>query len=142
MNAITFAWPELLWLLLLLPVLVGAYVLILRRKRKSAVRYANLGMIKEAMGPGSAIRRHVPPALFFAAIALLLVGMARPSMTITLPTQKQTIVMALDASGSMRAKDIEPSRLVAMQNAAKQFVADASPKTKVEIGRASCRERV
>jgi len=41
--------------------------------------------------------------------------------------------MALDASGSMRAKDVEPSRLVAMQNAAKQFVADASPKTKIGI---------
>ena len=133
MNAITFAWPELLWLLLLLPALVGAYILILRRKRRSAVRYANLGMIKEAMGPGSAIRRHVPPALFLAAIALLLVAMARPSATITLPTQKQTIIMALDSSGSMRAKDIEPSRLVAMQNAAKQFVADASPKTKIGI---------
>ena len=133
MNVITFAWPELLWLLLLLPVLVGAYILILRRKRKSAVRYANLGMIKEAMGPGSAIRRHVPPVLFLLALGLLIVAMARPSATITLPTQKQTIIMALDSSGSMRAKDIEPSRLVAMQIAAKQFVADASPKTKIGI---------
>ena len=133
MNVITFAWPELLWLLLLLPVLVGVYLLLLRRKRKSAVRYANLGMIKEAMGAASKFRRHVPPVLFLFAIALLLIAMARPSATVTLPTQKQTIIMALDASGSMRAKDIEPSRLVAMQNAAKQFVADASPKTKIGI---------
>ena len=133
MNVITFAWPELLWLLLLLPVLVVVYVLLLRRKRKSAVRYANLGMIKEAMGVGSKFRRHVPPVLFLFAMASLLLAMARPSATIMLPTQKQTIVMALDSSGSMRAKDIEPSRLVAMQNAAKQFVADASPKTKIGI---------
>ena len=133
MNVITFTWPELLWLLWLLPVLVGVYILLLRRKRKSAVRYANLGMIKEAMGAGSKFRRHVPPVLFLFSIALLLVAMARPLATITLPTQKQTIVMALDASGSMRAKDIEPSRLVAMQNAAKQFVADAAPKTKIGI---------
>ena len=133
MNVITFTWPELLWLLLLLPVLVGVYILLLRRKRKSAVRYANLGMIKEAMGVGSKFRRHVPPVLFLFSIALLLVAMARPSATITLPTQKQTIVMALDASGSMRAKDIEPSRLVAMQVAAKQFVSDSSPKTKIGI---------
>ncbi len=78
-------------------------------------------------------RRHVPPALFLLAMAALIVAIARPVATVTLPTQKQTIVMALDASGSMRAKDIEPSRLVAMQNAAKQFVADARAKTKIGI---------
>lgn len=133
MSVITFAWPELLWLLVLLPVLVGLYILLLRRKRKSAVRYANLGMVKEAMGAGSSIRRHVPPVLFFLAIALLMVAMARPSATVTLPTQKQTIILALDASGSMRAKDVEPSRLVAAQTAAKQFVADTSPKTRVGV---------
>jgi len=130
---VSFLWPEALWLLLLLPLLVLVYLWLLRRKSKSAVRYANLGMIKEAMGVGSKFRRHVPPALFLLAIAALIAGMARPVATVTLPTQKQTIVMALDASGSMRAKDVEPSRLVAMQNAAKQFVADAAPKTKIGI---------
>jgi Ca-activated chloride channel family protein len=128
-----FLWPEALWLLALLPLLVLTYIWLLRRKRKSAVRYANLGMIKEAMGVGSKIRRHVPPALFFLALAAMLVAIARPTATVTLPTQKQTIVMALDSSGSMRAKDVEPSRLVAMQNAAKQFVADASPRTKIGV---------
>jgi Ca-activated chloride channel homolog len=128
-----FLWPEALWLLALLPLLLLTYVWLLRRKRKSAVRYANLGMIKEAMGAGSKIRRHVPPALMLLALAAMLVAIARPTATVTLPTQKQTIVMALDASGSMRAKDVEPSRLVAMQNAAKQFVNDASPRTKIGI---------
>jgi len=130
---VKFLWPEALPLLALLPVLVLAYVWLLRRKRKSALRYANLGMVKEAMGPGSAIRRHLPPVLFLLALAALIVAVARPTATITLPTQKQTIIMALDASGSMRAKDIEPSRLVAMQNAAKQFVADASPRTRIGV---------
>ncbi len=133
MNIITFAWPELLWLLVLLPVLVGVYILLLRRKRKAAVRYANLGMIKEAMGVGSKFRRHVPPVLFLLALAILIVSMARPSATVTLPTQKQTIILALDASGSMRAKDVEPSRLVAAQTAAKQFVSDTSPKTRIGV---------
>ena len=128
-----FLWPEALWLLALLPLLLLTYVWLLRRKRKSAVRYANLGMIKEAMGAGSKIRRHVPPAIFLLALAAMLVAIARPTATVTLPTQKQTIVMALDSSGSMRAKDVEPSRLVAMQNAAKQFVTDASPRTKIGI---------
>jgi len=130
---VSFAWPQAFWLALLLPVLLAVYAAILDRKRKSAVRYANLAMVKEAMGAGARIRRHVPPALLLLALAVLIVAMARPTATVTLPTQKQTIIMALDASGSMRAKDVEPSRLVAMQNAAKQFVADASPKTKIGI---------
>lgn len=132
-GGITFAWPELLWLLLLLPVLVGLYVWLLRRKKRAAVRYANLGMIKEAMGAGSNIRRHVPPVLFLLAIALLIVAVARPSATVVLPSQKQTIVLALDASGSMRAKDVLPSRLEAAQAAAKQFVADLPAKAQVGI---------
>jgi len=130
---VNFLWPAALWLLAVLPLLVVLYVWLLRRKRKAAVRYANLGMIKEAMGAGPRWRRHVPPALLFLAIAALVLAMARPTATVTLPTQKQTIIMALDSSGSMRAKDVEPSRLVAMQNAAKQFVADASPKTRIGI---------
>jgi len=130
---VNFLWPEALWLLAALPMLAAFYVWLLRRKRKAAVRYANLGMIKEAMSAGSSLRRHVPPVLLFLALAALFVAMARPTATVTLPTQKQTVVMALDSSGSMRAKDVEPSRLVAMQNAAKQFVADASPRTKVAV---------
>jgi Ca-activated chloride channel homolog len=130
---VNFLWPEALWLLALLPLLLISYVWLLRRKRKAAVRYANLGMIKEAMGAGSRIRRHVPPALMLVALAAMILAIARPTATVTLPTQKQTIVMALDASGSMRAKDVDPSRLVAMQNAAKQFVQEAAPKTKIGI---------
>jgi len=133
MKLVTFAWPDLLWLLLLLPVLVAFYVWLLRRKKKGAVRYANLGMIKEAMGAGRIFRRHVPPVLFLLALALLIVAMARPSATVVLPTQKQTIILALDASGSMRAKDVLPSRLEAAQAAAKQFVADTPPKTRIGV---------
>lgn len=129
----SFTWPQLLWLLLLLPLLVGAYVLLLRRKNKSALRYANLEMVREAMGPGSKIRRHVPPALFLLALALLIVAMARPEATVLLPTQKQTIILAMDASGSMRAKDVLPSRLEAAQTAAKQFVADVPSKTQIGV---------
>jgi len=130
---VKFLWPEALWLLVLLPVLVAAYLWLLRRKRKAAVRYANLGMIKEAMGAGAKFRRHVPPVLLLLALAAMFLATARPTATVTLPTQNKMIVLALDSSGSMRAKDVEPSRLVAMQNAAKQFVADASPRTKIAV---------
>ena len=133
MKTLSFAWPELLWFFALLPLLIGLYVWLLRRKSKAAVRYANLGMIKEAMGVGAKYRRHVPPALFLLAIALLIVAMARPSATVVLPSQKQTIILALDASGSMRAKDVLPSRIEAAQAAAKKFVADLPAKAQVGI---------
>ncbi|MGH8765442.1 MAG: VWA domain-containing protein [Burkholderiales bacterium] len=129
----SFLWPDALWLLLMLPLLIATYLWVLRRKHKSALRYASLGMIKEAMGPGAKIRRHIPPALFLLAIIALILATARPTATVTLPTQKQVIILALDSSGSMRAKDVLPSRLEAMQAAAKQFVNDAAPKTKIGI---------
>ncbi len=128
-----YLWPEALWLLGLLPLLVVLYVWLLRRKRKSAVRYANLGMIKEAMKAGPNFRRHVPPVLFLLALALLITAMARPSATVVLPSQKQTIILALDASGSMRAKDVLPSRIEAAQAAAKKFVGDLPAKAQVGI---------
>ena len=129
----TFQWPEALWLMLVVPLLVATYVWILRRKSRVAVRYASLGLFKEAMGVGAKIRRHIPPALFLIAVTLLILATARPMATVTLPMQKQTIILALDASGSMRAKDVEPSRLLASQAAAKQFIQEASPQTRIGL---------
>ena len=129
----TFAWPEMLWFMLALPLLLGAYLWILQRKKKQAVRYASLTMVREAMGVGQRIRRHVPPALFFLALAAMLVALARPQATITLPTQHETVILAMDISGSMRATDVEPNRLVAAQNAAKQFVSEQPENVRVGV---------
>jgi Ca-activated chloride channel homolog len=129
----SFLWPEMLWMSLALPLLVAAYVWVLMRKKKHAVRYASLSMVREAMGTGSRIRRHVPPVLFFLALAAMLVAMARPQATITLPTQHETVILAMDISGSMRATDVEPNRLVAAQNAAKQFVNEQPDNVRVGV---------
>jgi Ca-activated chloride channel family protein len=129
----TFAWPEMLWFMLVLPLLLGAYLWILQRKKKQAVRYASLTMVREAMGVGQRIRRHVPPALFFLALAAMLVALARPQAPITLPTQHETVILAMDISGSMRATDVEPNRLVAAQNAAKQFVSEQPENVRVGV---------
>jgi Ca-activated chloride channel homolog len=129
----TFLWPEMLWMSLALPLLIAAYVWVLMRKKKHAVRYASLSMVREAMGTGSRIRRHVPPLLFFLALAAMLVAMARPQATITLPTQHETVILAMDISGSMRATDVEPNRLVAAQNAAKQFVSEQPDNVRVGV---------
>jgi Ca-activated chloride channel family protein len=120
----TFLWPGMLWLLMAVPALVAVYVLLLRRKKKAALRYASLSLVKEALGAGQRFRRHVPPLLFLLALATMLVAVARPAAVVRLPIQQQTIILAMDVSGSMRAKDVEPNRLVAAQEAAKAFVAD------------------
>jgi len=129
----TFLWPEMLWGLLVLPMLVAAYVMILQRKKKLAVRYANLAMVREAMGASQRIRRHIPPAFFLLALAAMLLALARPQTTITLPTQHETVILAMDISGSMRATDVEPNRLVAAQNAAKQFVSEQPENVRVGV---------
>ena len=128
-----FQWPEFLWLMLALPMLVLLYLWLLRRKKKTALRYASLSIVKEAMGPGQTIRRHIPPALFLLALGLMLVSASRPMAVITLPSSQQTIMLAMDVSGSMRATDVQPSRIVAAQNAAKAFLADLPRHVKVGI---------
>jgi Ca-activated chloride channel family protein len=129
----SFLWPELLWCLIALPILVALYVFALRRKKKLALKYASLTLVKDALGGGNRIRRHVPPALLFAAIAALLLAVGRPVAIVTLPSQQDTIILAMDISGSMRAKDVEPNRLVAAQNAARAFVNDVPRYTRIGV---------
>jgi Ca-activated chloride channel family protein len=120
----SFLWPEMLWLLAAVPALIAAYLFLLRRKNKTALRYANLNLVKEAMGAGGRFRRHLPPTLFLLALTLLILSVARPSAVVTLPTHQRTVILAMDTSGSMRATDVEPSRMGAAQAAAKAFVLD------------------
>ncbi len=117
-----FLWPEMLWLLLLIPALVGAYVIALRRRKRTAVRYASLLLVREAIGPGQRLRRHIPPFLLLLALSAAIFALARPTASVVLPSQFMTIAMAMDVSLSMRATDVEPNRLVAAQNAAKAFI--------------------
>ena len=119
----SFQWPEALWGLLLVPALVAAYLWLLRRRKRNAVRLASVALVRQAMGQGPGWRRHVPPALLLAAVAVLLLAAGRPVARLKLPSQQQTIVLAMDVSGSMRAADVQPNRLVASQEAAKSFIA-------------------
>jgi Ca-activated chloride channel homolog len=130
---VNFLWPQFLWLLLALPLLVLLYVWLLGRRRQAALRFASLSIVREAMGSGPGWRRHVPPVLLLLAIAAMLLASARPMATIVLPSQQQTIILAMDVSGSMRATDVEPNRLVASQNAAKAFLAELPRHVRVGI---------
>ncbi|HEY1328874.1 MAG TPA: VWA domain-containing protein [Casimicrobiaceae bacterium] len=129
----TFLWPHMLYLLAGVPVVIALYLWMLRRKKAQAVRYASLGLIRGAMGMGSRFRRHVPPALFLVALILMVLAIARPAAVITLPSQHETVILAMDVSGSMRAADVEPNRITAAQNAAKQFISDQPSTAKIGI---------
>lgn len=129
----SFLWPEMLWLLLLIPVIVAAYILVLRRRKKLALRYASLSVVKEAVGPGQKVRRHLPPLLFLMAMTLMLVAIARPATMVTLPSQYDTVVLAIDVSVSMRADDVKPTRLAAAQEAARSFIADQPRNTRIGV---------
>jgi Ca-activated chloride channel family protein len=128
-----FLWPQFLWFLAALPLLVLLYIWLMRRKRKIALQYASLSIVKEAMSARQGIKRHIPPVLFLLALAAMVVSMARPVAVVTLPSNQQTIILAMDVSGSMRATDVQPSRLVAAQNAAKAFIQELPRHVKVGI---------
>jgi Ca-activated chloride channel family protein len=129
----SFIWGELLWLLLILPLLVVLYVWMLRRRRRQAFRYANLAIVRQAMGRGPGWRRHVPPVLLLLAVGALILAVARPTALMTLAASRATIILAMDVSGSMRAADVPPSRLEAAQAAARQFISEVPADMQVGI---------
>lgn len=118
----TFLWPQALWLLSLLVLLPALYAWLLRRRGKPALRFSHLGIVRAASGRHW--RRHVPPLLLLAACGLLLVAAARPAARLALPWARSTVMLAMDVSLSMRVTDVQPTRLVAAQEAAKQFLRD------------------
>ncbi|MCB2107085.1 MAG: VWA domain-containing protein [Rhodobacteraceae bacterium] len=122
-----FLTPEYLWILVLAPLLPMLYVYILGRRKRSAVRFTNVALVKEALGSKTAYRRHVPPAVLFLALIAMMAAMARPSAYLVLPSERTTIILAMDVSGSMRARDVAPSRMTAAKTAAKDFV-DEQPR--------------
>jgi Ca-activated chloride channel family protein len=118
----TFLEPLLLLGLLLVPVLLGLYLWAQRRRERYAVRFTNLDLLANLAPRRPAWRRHVPPVLYLAAIAALVVGLARPTMVVPVPREDATVILAIDVSGSMQATDVAPSRLDAARSAARDFV--------------------
>jgi Ca-activated chloride channel homolog len=117
----SFLWPQNLWLMLALPVLPALYLWLLRRP-KPALRVSSVSVVRRASS--RPWRRHVPPALMLLALAVLLLGLARPTARVTLPWAKSTVMLAMDVSLSMRVKDVKPTRMVAAQEAARSFLHD------------------
>src|SRR3990172_642630 len=129
----SFLWVDMLWALVLVPALVMAYILVQRRRRKYALRYASLSLVKEALGRGPGIRRHIPPVLFLISLTTMIFALARPVASVTLPSQQGTVILTLDVSGSMRANDLKPSRIDAAKAAARAFVEEQPRNVRIGV---------
>ncbi|HEY6793122.1 MAG TPA: VWA domain-containing protein [Kineosporiaceae bacterium] len=127
-----FAWPLLLLSLLVLPLLVAGYVRLLRRRRQ-AVPYASVAVIRAAAPARSARRRHLPFAALLAALACLSLAAARPQAKVAVPISGSAVILALDVSGSMCATDVDPNRLSAAQAAVRDFVRTQDSGTRIGL---------
>lgn len=129
----SFVWPKLLGLLILVPAIVVLYVSLLRRRARRAADLAAQGFVLTAASERLRRRRHVPYAFFLAALTLLLVALARPQTNLTIPRREGTVVLAFDVSNSMRATDLAPTRIDAAKTAANAFVAKQPDTIKVGV---------
>ena len=128
-----FLAPELLLGLLLVPIAIGFCLWAQRRRSKYAVRFTNLDLLANIAPRRPSWRRHLPPVLYLAAIAALLIGLARPTMVMAVPREDATVILTLDVSGSMKATDVDPTRLDAARAAAQSFIDQLPAKVRVGI---------
>ena len=128
----SFIWPQALVLLLLVPVLAALYVWAQTRRRRFALRYASVSLVQQAVGRGPGIRRHVPAALYLLAMTAMILALSRPQAMIPVPQNTGIVILAIDVSGSMKATDVEPTRMDATKSALLEFV-NGQPKG-VKIG--------
>jgi len=126
-------WPRSLLLLGLIPLILAVYIWMLRRRRRFAVRYSSLALVREVLPRQSRWRRHLPFALFLIALASLIVALTRPVTIVSIPTDQTTIILTLDVSGSMRSRDIPPSRLGAAEAAAVSFIQRQKSSTQIGV---------
>lgn len=117
----TFGHPLLLLTLLVVPAAIAGLVLAERRRMRYAVRFTNLDVLASVAGR-SRWRRLVPAALFLLALATACVAVARPHSTTLVPRERATVILVIDVSRSMDARDVKPTRLLAAEEAVRKFL--------------------
>jgi Ca-activated chloride channel family protein len=127
-----FDHPLLLLTLLVVPVAVGVYLLAERRRMRYAVTYTNLDVLASVVGERS-LRRYVPPALFLLALAVLSIALARPQRSTLVASDRATVILVIDVSGSMHARDVKPTRLGAAQAAVRTFLERVPKRVRVAL---------
>src|SRR5512143_600196 len=125
----SFIWPAMLVLLLLIPLFVMLYLRMQRRRRTLAANYGRLGLVQGAPRK----RRHIPIILFLLGLTILIVAVARPQTVVSLPKIEGTVILAFDVSGSMAADDLKPTRMEAAKAAARDFVEHQPPTVRVGV---------
>ncbi|HEX8218542.1 MAG TPA: VWA domain-containing protein, partial [Chloroflexia bacterium] len=128
----TFVWPIMLFWLALVPAFAVVYVGMQQRRQRLVSIYGNPGLVQQAAGRRVGARRHIPPLFFLVALVVLILAMARPQATVSLPRLEGSVILAFDVSGSMAADDLKPSRIEAAKAAAREFVQDQP--SSVQIG--------
>lgn len=128
-----FLWPVFFILLGMIPLLIGAYVWILRRRKRFSVRFSSLSLVHPAVTRQSRWRRHVPFALFVIALASLVLALVRPVTIVSVPSIDRTVVLAIDVSRSMCSTDIAPNRLEAAKEAAILFIQRESGNSRIGV---------
>lgn len=123
----TFIWPAMLLFLALLPLFVLVYLRMQQQRRQIAARYGSLIIASSSGAQSLGLRRHIPPAFFLGALALMIFALARPEAVIGVPRIEGMVILAFDVSGSMAADDLEPTRLGAAKEAAADFVERQPP---------------
>ena len=128
-----FTWPLALAALALLPILVAIYIDRDRRRVASQAAFANPDLLPNVVDREPGRLRYLPPLILLTALVFMIVGVARPHATVSVPREEATIVLAMDVSRSMKANDIEPSRLDAARIAAKTFLDEVPEKFRVGV---------
>lgn len=129
----TFATPWVLWGLFLIPLALFAYWLVQRRRIKYAARFTNLDLLANVVDASPGRRRHLPALFALAALAALIVAVARPQTSVAVPRDDATVIMTLDSSASMTATDVPPTRLDAAKSASKSFLDKLPDRFKVGL---------
>jgi Ca-activated chloride channel family protein len=128
-----FNLPYVLLGLLAVPVLVAAYLWQLRRRRRAAIRFSHVALLRKAVPRQRSWRRHVPIAMVLAALGLLALAGARPQVRAQVPVSSSAVILAIDVSGSMCSTDVSPNRMSAAQDAVRKFVDDQNAKTRIGL---------
>ncbi|MCB1028891.1 MAG: VWA domain-containing protein [Microthrixaceae bacterium] len=129
-----FLSPGWLFAELIVLALAGAYAAwSLLGKQRFAVRYSNVELLDKVAPKRAGWRRHVVSGLFLVALAVMVVALARPQSEVTVPTEKATLMLAIDTSLSMEATDVDPNRLEAAQAAAVNFIDNLPDKFNVGL---------
>ena len=118
----SLTWPLALTALALVPIAVWAYLALDQRRRNEASRFGNPALLPALVAAEPGRKRLVPPLLVLGALILLVLGLARPHVMRSLPKEEATVVLAMDTSRSMAARDVKPTRLAAAERAAETFL--------------------